>query len=171
MNFEQHFLPYQSRWLQDQSRLKIMEKSRQVGITYVDALDSVKKAASSRSGNHVWVSSRDELTARLYLDYCKHWAQILHLAAEDLGEVVINQEKDIKAHVLRFASKWCIYCLSSHPDALVGKTGHVKLDEFAISKYQRELFYYAKPCTLWGGQIALISTHRGVGTVFNQMLT
>jgi phage FluMu gp28-like protein len=171
MPLQPHFLPYQSRWLHDHSRLKIMEKSRQVGITYVDALDSVKKAASSQSGNHVWVSSRDELTARLYLDYCKHWAQILHLAAEDLGEIVINQEKDIKAHALRFASKWCIYCLSSHPDALVGKTGHVKLDEFAISKYQRELFYYAKPCTLWGGQIAIISTHRGIGTVFNQMLT
>jgi phage FluMu gp28-like protein len=170
MNLSHHFLPYQSRWLNDHSRLKIMEKSRQVGITYVDALDSVKKAASSKSGNHVWVSSRDELTARLYLDYCKRWARILHLAAEDLGQVVIDQEKDIKALALRFASNWCIYCVSSHPDALVGKTGHVKLDEFAISKYQRELFYYAKPCTLWGGQIAIISTHRGIDTVFNEML-
>ena len=53
MPLQPHFLPYQSRWLHDHSRLKIMEKSRQVGITYVDALDSVKKAASSKSGNHV----------------------------------------------------------------------------------------------------------------------
>jgi phage FluMu gp28-like protein len=164
------FLPYQSRWINDQSRLKIIEKSRQIGITYADAFDSVRKAASKTSGNHVWVSSRDELTSRLYLDHCKRWAQILHEAAEDLGEVVIDSEKDIKAQVLRFASGWCIHCVSSNPDALVGKTGHVKLDEFAVSKCQRELFRYAKPCTTWGGQLAIISTHRGIDTVFNEML-
>jgi phage FluMu gp28-like protein len=163
------FLPYQSRWINDHSRLKIMEKSRQIGITYADAFDSVRKAAS-RSGNHVWVSSRDELTSRLYLDHCKRWAQILHEAAEDLGQIVIDADKDIKAHALRFASGWTIHCLSSNPDALVGKTGHIKLDEFAVSKSQRELFRYAKPCTTWGGQVAIISTHRGVDTVFNEIL-
>src|SRR5688572_11670968 len=168
MNFS--LLPYQSRWLNDHSRLKIIEKSRQIGITYVDALDSVKKAAPVDDGNHVWVSSRDECTARLYLDHAKHWARKMHVAAEDLGEVVIDSEKDIKAQVLRFASAWCIHCVSSNPDALVGKTGHVKLDEFAVSKLQRELFRYAKPCTTWGGQIAIISTHRGIDTVFNEML-
>ena len=164
------FLPYQSRWINDHSRLKIMEKSRQIGITYADAFDSVRKAASKTSGNHVWVSSRDELTSRLYLDHCKRWAQILHEAAEDLGQVVIDPDKDIKAHALRFASGWTIHCLSSNPDAIVGKTGHVKLDEFAVSKVQRELFRYAKPCTTWGGQIAIISTHRGIDTVFNEIL-
>ncbi|HKQ38504.1 MAG TPA: terminase family protein [Verrucomicrobiae bacterium] len=164
------FLPYQSRWINDHSRLKIIEKSRQIGITYADAFDSVKKAASKTSGNHVWVSSRDELTSRLYLDHCKRWAQILHQAAEDLGQVVIDPGKDIKAHALRFASGWTIHCVSSNPDALVGKTGHIKLDEFAVSKAQRELFRYAKPCTTWGGQLAIISTHRGIDTVFNEML-
>jgi phage FluMu gp28-like protein len=46
----------------------------------------------------------------------------------------------------------------------------VKLDEFAVSKSQRELFRYAKPCTTWGGQLAIISTHRGLDTVFNEIL-
>src|SRR5688500_11237447 len=127
------FLPYQSAWINDRSRLKIIEKSRQIGISYVDAFDSVKKAAPVDGGNHVWVSSRDECTARLYLEHAKHWARTMHVAAEDLGEVVIDSEKDIKAQVLRFASGWCIHCVSSNPDALVGKTGHVKLDEFAVS--------------------------------------
>jgi len=113
------FLPYQSRWINDQSRLKIIEKSRQIGITYADAFDSVRKAAGKTSGNHVWVSSRDELTARLYMEHCKRWARILHEAAEDLGQIVIDPDKDIKAHALRFASGWTIHCLSSNPDALV----------------------------------------------------
>ncbi|HTD87841.1 MAG TPA: hypothetical protein VK850_14790 [Candidatus Binatia bacterium] len=32
-----YFLPYQIAWIRDQSRLKIIEKSRQIGITYADA--------------------------------------------------------------------------------------------------------------------------------------
>jgi phage FluMu gp28-like protein len=38
-----YFLPYQQRWIDDPSPLKIIEKSRQIGITYADAYDSVIK--------------------------------------------------------------------------------------------------------------------------------
>ena len=165
------FLPYQSRWINDKSRLKIIEKSRQIGITFADAFDSVRKAADKKRGNDVWITSRDEGTARLYIEHCKRWARLLHIMAQDLGQVIIDKEKDITAHVLKFASGWSISCLSSHPDALVGKTGHIKLDEFAVSKYQRELYRYAKPCTQWGGQVSIISTHRGIDTVFNEIIT
>ncbi|HZO84682.1 MAG TPA: hypothetical protein VFC26_05685, partial [Verrucomicrobiae bacterium] len=40
----------------------------------------------------------------------------------------------------------------------------------AVHKNQRELFRIAKPCTTWGGQLAIISTHRGYDTVFNEIL-
>ncbi len=163
-------LPYQLRWIEDQSRLKIIEKSRQIGITCADALDSVRKAATKGEAKDVWVSSRDDGTARVYLHHCKRWAQALNLIVQDLGEQLIDQPKDLKAHVLKFSSSRCIYSLSSSPDALVGKTGHIKLDEFAIHKDQRELFRVAKPCTTWGGQLSIISTHRGANTVFNEIL-
>ena len=163
-------LPYQQRWIDDQSPLKIMEKSRQIGITYADALDSVQKAGNREQPRDVWVSSRDDGTARLYLRHCKRWAQALNLIVQDLGEQLIDQPKDLKAHVLRFSSGRCIYSLTSSPDALVGRTGHVKLDEFAIHRDQRELFRVAKPCTTWGGQLSIISTHRGIGTVFYEIL-
>jgi phage FluMu gp28-like protein len=61
--------------------------------------------------------------------------------------------------------------LSSNPDAIVGKTGHVKLDEFALHKDQRTLYAVAKPVTQWGGTLSIISTHRGPGTIFNQIIT
>src|SRR5439155_2209196 len=48
--------------------------------------------------------------------------------------------------------------------------GHIKLDEFAIHRCQRELYRIAKPCTTWGGQLSIISTHRGDLTVFNEIL-
>jgi phage FluMu gp28-like protein len=164
------FLPYQQHWIDDHSPLKIIEKSRQIGITYADACDSVRKAAHRTRANDVWVSSRDEGTARLYLDHCKRWARALNYAARDMGEQFINREKDLTAHVLRFSTGYSIYSISSCPNALVGKTGHIKLDEFAIHKDQRELFRVAKPCTTWGGQLSIISTHRGCNSVFNEIL-
>jgi phage FluMu gp28-like protein len=60
--------------------------------------------------------------------------------------------------------------LSSNPNALAGKRGHVKLDEFALHQDQRLLYRVAKPVTTWGGQLSIISTHRGAQTVFNQLI-
>jgi phage FluMu gp28-like protein len=164
------FLPYQQKWIDDESPLKIVEKSRQIGFTYADACDSVFKAADSVNGNDVWISSRDENTALVYLEHCKRWAKALNFLAHDLGARFIDSSKDIKAYVLKFSSGFSIYSLSSCPDALVGKTGHIKLDEFAIHRDQRQLFAIAKPCTTWGGQLAIISTHRGVNTTFNEII-
>lgn len=168
---QEFFLPYQQAWIDDWSPLKIMEKSRQIGITYADAFDSVLKASSKTKSADVWVSSRDEPTARLYLQHCKRWAQALNIGAQYLGQqIVSNEKKDLTAEVLRFNTGFCIYSLTSSPDAIASRTGHIKLDEFALHKDQRELFRVAKGCTLWGFQLSIISTHRGSGTVFNELL-
>src|SRR5690349_20019573 len=71
---ETYFLPYQERWILDQSPLRIIQKSRQVGITYADAYDSVLKASSKDARLDVWISSRDQAQAKLYLEDCKYWA-------------------------------------------------------------------------------------------------
>jgi phage FluMu gp28-like protein len=167
-----YFLPYQTAWRRDASRLRLCQKSRQVGLSYVDSYDSVVKAALA-DGRDVWVMSRDEAQAKQYIRYCKRWAGILQSAAEDLGELVYSPGggKAAKVQVLSFASGFSIYALSSNPDAIVGKTGHVKLDEFALHKDQRTLYAVAKPVIQWGGTLSIISTHRGVGTVFNEIVT
>ena len=167
-----YFMPYQAAWIQDESRLKICEKGRQIGLSYADSYDSVRKAAA-KNGRDVWVMSRDEVQARQYVLYCKRWATVLKYAAEDHGEQVFTTDsgKAVKVQVLTFASGANIYALSSNPDAIVGKTGHVKLDEFALHKEQRQLYAAAKPVTQWGGTLSIISTHRGRATVFNELIT
>src|SRR6266850_6369594 len=169
-DLQKYFYPGQIKWLADKNPLRIIEKSRQVGMTYVDAYDSVKKASVAGAKFDVWVSSSDETQAKLYLEDCKYWAEIFHLAATDYGEVVFDKERKFSAQVLQFANGRRIYCLSSNPDALAGKRGHVKLDEFALHEDQRRLFTVAKPVTMWGGQLSIISTHRGRGTLFNQII-
>ena len=167
---EKYFLPYQAAWIRDTHHLRICEKGRQIGLSYGDSYDSVRKVAPKNARLPVWVVSRDEIQAKQYLLYCKRWARVLNYAAEDLGEVVIDHEKKLTAQVLKFANEQCIYSLSSNPDAIVGKTGHVKLDEFALNKEQRTLYAVAKPVIQWGGTLSIISTHRGVGTVFNELI-
>src|SRR6185369_2797767 len=71
------FLTTQARWVTDPSPLRIWEKSRQVGATITDALDSVLKASPADARFDVWVSSRDEIQSRLYLEDCVEWAKIL----------------------------------------------------------------------------------------------
>jgi phage FluMu gp28-like protein len=168
-----YFLPYQIRWLNDKSPLRICQKGRQVGISYVDQYDSVIKAAVKGHSHDVWVVSRDEIQSKQYIQGCKRWARILNYAANDLGEQIFTlaNGQPIKVQVLTFATGASIYALSSNPDAIVGKTGHVKLDEFALHKDQRTLYAVAKPVTQWGGTVSIISTHRGPGTMFNQIIT
>src|SRR5580765_8471592 len=169
-SIREYFLPYQYDWIVDRSSLKIIEKSRQIGITYADAYDSVIKASARWRGLDVWVSSRDEVQSKLYLEDCKYWAGFLHLSAIDLGEIILDDKNRSSAYVLQFANKRRIYCLSSNPNALAGKRGHVKLDEFALHPDQRLLYRVAKPVTTWGGTLSIISTHRGTGTLFNQII-
>ena len=167
-----YFLPYQREWILDRSRLKICQKGRQIGLSYADSYDSVRKSAV-QGGRDVWVMSRDEAQAKQYIRYCKHWANILQLAALDHGQSVFTtrQGKAVQVQALTFASRASIYALSSNPDAIVGKTGHVKLDEFALHRDQRTLYAVAKPVIQWGGSLSVLSTHRGAGTVFNEIIT
>ena len=167
---EKFFLPYQRSWILDPSPLRICEKSRQIGMSYVDSYHSVRLAAPRQARLDVWVMSRDEVQAKQYLLQCKRWARMLHYAAEERNLRVVGASREITAHVLRFRNRRCIHCLSSHPDAIVGKTGHVKLDEFALHRDQRTLYAVAKPVTQWGGTLSLISTHRGAHTVFNEIV-
>jgi phage FluMu gp28-like protein len=170
MEKEKYFLAYQRAWIEDLSHLRIMEKSRQIGASFADAYDSVKKAGCTEGGMDVWVSTRDERQARLYIEDCAMWAQRLQREAEKEGADMIADLRDVKADMMEFASGCRIYVLSSNPNALAGKRGHVKLDEFALHQEQRLLYRVAKPVTQWGGTLSIISTHRGERTVFNELI-
>jgi phage FluMu gp28-like protein len=169
MRDSDYFLPFQRAWIRDNSLLRICEKSRQVGMSYADSYDSVKKAATG-IGRDVWVISRDERQARQYIRYCRRWARALKIAFAGHKIRLLSGPGSIQAQALEFSNGARIYGLSSNPDAIVGKTGHVKLDEFALHRDQRELYAVAKPVTQWGGTLSVISTHRGEGTVFNELL-
>ncbi|MBY0393262.1 MAG: terminase family protein [Novosphingobium sp.] len=164
------FLPYQARWIADEGRLKLMEKSRQIGISWSTAYAAVARTGKEGARHDQWVSSRDDIQARLFLEDCKLFANILDMAARDLGEVVLDQEKKHTAYVMHFDSGRRINSMSSNPDAQAGKRGGRILDEFALHPDPRKLWAIAYPGITWGGAMELISTHRGTGNFFNQLV-
>lgn len=169
-NKETIFLPYQGRWIVDRARLKLIEKSRQIGLSWSTAYAQVSRIALASARLDEWVSSRDEIQARLFLEDCKLWAGIADIAARDLGEVVIDDEKNHKALVLHFANGRRIHSMSSNADAQAGKRGSRVLDEFALHPDPRKLWTIAYPGITWGGQMEIISTHRGSHNFFNQLV-
>jgi len=164
------FLPYQGRWIKDNSRLKLMEKSRQVGLSWSTAWACDERTAKKGNKHDQWVSSRDDIQARLFIEDCKMWAEVLSIAAEDLGEVVLDTKQKISAYVLRFANGFRINSMSSNPDAQAGKRGGRVLDEFALNPDPRKLWSIAYPGITWGGSMEVISTHRGSKNFFNDLV-
>ena len=41
-SLDEFFFPYQKRWLQDKSKVKIFEKSRRIGGTWVQSFEDVQ---------------------------------------------------------------------------------------------------------------------------------
>ena len=162
-------LPYQAKWVKDSARLKICEKSRQIGWTWATAYGLVSRKALTSAKLDAWISSRDDIQARLFLEDCKGFAGLLNVAARDMGEQVID-DKGHSAYVLKMANDLRLHSMSSNPDAQAGKRGDRVLDEFALHPDPRKLYSIAYPGITWGGSIEIFSTHRGSHNFFNGLI-
>lgn len=162
-------LPYQVKWIKDDSRLKLCEKSRQIGFTWATAYRVVSTTSLAGARYDDWISSRDELQAKLFIDDCKAFAGLLHVAARDLGLQVVDEEKN-NAYVLAYANGRQTHSLSSNPNAQAGKRGRRVADEFALHPEPRKLYAIAYPGITWGGNFEIISTHRGTANFFNELV-
>lgn len=162
-------LPYQARWVKDRSRIKVAEKSRQIGWTWATAYGLVSRKGLVDARLDAWISSRDDIQARLFLEDCKAFAALLQMAAADLGEKVID-DSGHTAYVLAMANGLRLHSMSSNPDAQAGKRGDRDLDEFALHPDPRKLYSIAFPGITWGGCMEIFSTHRGSANFFNQII-
>ncbi len=162
-------LPYQTRWVKDGSRLKIAQKSRQIGWTWATAYGLVRRKSLRKAALDAWISSRDDIQARLFLEDCKAFAGLLDAGAQDLGERAVDEAKH-SAYVLQMANGLRLHSMSSNPDAQAGKRGDRTLDEFALHLDPRKLYAIAYPGITWGGQLEIFSTHRGTANFFNQLI-
>ena len=161
-------MPYQKKWILDNSRIKLMEKARQVGISWTTAYRLVRAHSLSAHRRDSWVSSRDELQAKLFIDDCKKFAKILDCAVREHSGESVLAGGDCAS--LEFSNGTRIWSLSSNPDAQAGKRGARVLDEFALHPDPEKLYAISMPGITWGGNIEIISTHRGADCFFNKLV-
>ena len=170
-------LPYQQRWIADESPLKIAEKSRRTGITWAEAADATLAAGAARDAggtNHFYVGSNKEM-AREFIDAVAMWAKAFDKVASTVQEEIFLDDdgnKEILTFVVHFPhSGFKVQALSSSPKNLRGMQGNVTIDEAAFHDRLGEVLKAALALTMWGAKVRLISTHNGVDNLFNELIT
>lgn len=163
-------LSYQQDWVGDTAQVKVIEKSRRVGLSWCEAADDSLYAASA-SGDDVWYIGYNKDMAEEFIKDCAFWAKQYNLAAGEVHEEVLNDEgKDILTFRINFKSRHKIVALSSRPSNLRGKQGRVVIDEAAFHDDLGELIKAAIALLMWGGQVRIISTHDGDANPFNELV-
>lgn len=162
-------LPYQARWVADQSPVKVCEKSRRIGLSWCEAADDTLYAAAT-GGSDVWYVGYNREMAEEFISDCAFWAKHFNAVGENLGGGVFDEDKDILAYRLRFKSTHTITALSSKPANLRGKRGRIVIDEAAFHDDLPGLQKAAMAILMWGGSVRIISTHNGEDSPFNLLV-
>lgn len=168
-------LPYQRAWVASTAEVKLYEKSRRIGISWATAAECALLAASA-DGMDCWYVGYNREMAQEFIRDSGEWAKHYSVAAAAAEETVFvdmqadGTTREILAFVIRFASGFRITALSSRPNNLRGKQGYVIIDEAAFHDRLEELIKAAMALTIWGGRVAIISTHDGVDNPFNALV-
>jgi len=173
------FFPYQKRYLADKSKVKIFEKSRRIGGTWIQSFEDVQDCIE-QPGLHVYFSSADLTAAAEYIDYCDTWIQKLNGLAKAMVELYnsdlsmiefADEDKGVKSKIIEFLNGSKIIVLSSNPKAFRSKGGKIVWDEAAHHDNDEKMWAAAKPAAMWGYPIRILSTHNGVNSLFNRLIT
>ncbi len=171
------FLPYQQRICGDDSRVRVIEKSRRVGISWALAGYSVLEASGANGWNVYYMGYEKEMTQQFIKD-AADFARALSIAVTEVGEYMFDDSSDterrngdtrhILAYVIRFASGYAIHALSSHPRNFRSRQGHAIVDEAAFHPDLGGILKAALAFLIWGrGRVTLVSSHNGVENPFN----
>lgn len=165
-------LPYQQRWIADESQLKIAEKSRRIGLTWGEAADDVLIASKADGSNVFYISATEDMAIE-YVEACAMWARAFDMAAGEIEEGIFHDDGDkaIKTYKIDFPkSGKRIVALSSRPANLRGKQGVIVIDEAAFAPDLPGLIKAAMAMLMWGDKVRIISTHDGDDNAFNELI-
>ena len=163
-------LPYQQAWLADRSKVKVWEKSRRVGASWCAAAEAVLESAED-NGQDCWYIGYNQDMAQEFIGDAAMWAKSFQAAASKAEETVLADDRgDILTYEIRFASGKRIKALSSRPTNLRAKGGYAIIDEAAFHDDLAGLLKAALAFLVWGGRVAILSTHLGIDNLFNELV-
>src|SRR3954447_15571417 len=165
------FLPYQLKWILDDSPLRLAEKSVRIGWTFCDAFKNVRKRLLHPRRDYLF-SSKDQTTAIEYVATCYQFCEIYNHTRSVLSHGVENWKipiykdgrntgftEDFKVGYIKFDNGSRILSFSSNPHAPPAYGGAVGLDEFAFHADAETLWASASGRITWGFDLAIWSSH------------
>ena len=153
-----NLLPYQRRWVADNSPLKIVVKGRQIGFSFAATIRAVFKCLERKT---TWILlSKGERQSRLLMEKIQEHIQSLGIVAQAF-ESSFFEGTTIKQLETRFANGSVIYGLPANPDTARGYSGHVTLDEFAFHADAEKIYAALYPTVTRGYNLEVISTPNG----------
>jgi phage FluMu gp28-like protein len=159
-------LPYQERWILDDSQLKIAVWSRQSGKSYAAALRAVLKCLGKRT--QYIILSKGERQSRMFMekvkDFCILFRRLKALPAFAEFE---TDEKTMEVYFPHNRSR--IIGLPANPDTARGYSGHIVLDEFAFHGDAHKIYAACFPIITRGYSIEVISTPNGTAGKFYEI--
>ena len=168
-----YFLPYQVEDIMDEARLRIVEKSIRIGITFARAMRAVRRRMLGK-GNYLHTSVNERVAKSFALD-CKKFCKIYDaVGASDIKESDVWNESENRRETaleIEFKRQKCsIKIFSSNPDAIRGEGGEVGIDEICSHKRPDEMLQAAGGRAMWGYPLAIWSSHKGVDSLFNRKI-
>lgn len=169
-------LPYQVRWHQDDSIVRLCEKGRRIGFTWgAWAAEASLDAALADGGMDQFYMGYNQGMAAEFIGDCAHFARWYGHACSDIDvgfqEVIIDDEKkDIVTYKIKFASGHKIEALSAMPHNWRGRQGHARIDEAGHHQKLEEVINGALAYRIWGGRVSIGGTHKTEDNPFNDLV-
>lgn len=160
-SYKDILLPYQRRFVEDQSKLKIWLASRQIGKSFAAAYEAVWLAAE-RPRTLVLLVSASERQSKELMEKVRFHMQALGIVLGKLTSKETSEE-------IRLTNESRIISLPANPDTVRGFSGHVFLDEFALHRDSREIWRALYPTITRGYKIRVLSTPRGKQNMFYEL--
>lgn len=165
-------LPYQTRWVNDESRWKFGLMSRQVGKDYASGYEGIRDIIKTEreGGKKDWlIAAPSERQALESLNKWKDWAQGFKYVIKDFTqERTAGSESLLKATTITFPGGSRVIAVPGRPETVRGYSANVLLTEFAFFENPDETWRAILPSItnpLRGGakKVRLITTPNGIG--------
>lgn len=167
-------LGYQVEWCEDKSQVRLWEKSRRIGASWVCAAEAVLDAARANGGFDSTYTSYNRENTREFINDCSTWVDVIKAAAskmEEHHEIDKKTGEEVLTYMIRFSSGHKIISVSSKPANLRNRKGRIIVDEAAFGPDLDETLKAAMGVLMWGGRVDILSTHNGVDSQFNKYVT
>ena len=169
------FLPYQRRWIANESRFKIGMFARQTGKTFGTTyeLSRDSQLADLEAKRTRWVIlSRGERQAKEAIEegvkrHCQAMGSIIKASEYDYR----GSEASYRALEVEFPNGSRITALPANPDTARGFSSNVFLDEFAFHQDSRKIWTALFPVISAGWSLRVVSTPNGKGNKFYDLMT